>query len=42
MERRTTPVCFTKEQYKVIEEYAKRNGMLNAGQALERILDNRH
>lgn len=39
MERqRSIPVCFTERQYKMIEEYAKRNGMLNAGQALERIL----
>lgn len=32
------PVCFTSEQYKMIEEYAKRNGMLNASQALEDLL----
>ena len=33
------PVCFTEKQYKMIEEFAKRNGMLNAGQALEKILN---
>jgi len=38
MERRSMPVCFTEKQYKMIEEYAKRNGMLNASQALEKIL----
>lgn len=32
------PVCFTEKQYKTIEEYAKRNGMLNASQALEKLL----
>ncbi len=33
------PVCFTKKQYKMIEEFAKRNGMLNPSQALEEILN---
>ncbi len=32
------PVCFTKEQHKMIEEFAKRKGMLNTSQALEKIL----
>ena len=32
------PVCFTTEQYKMIEEYAKEHGMLNASQALEKLL----
>ncbi len=32
------PVCFTEKQYKVIEEFAKRNGMLNASRALEKML----
>ena len=35
------PVCFTEKQYKMIEEFAKRNGMLNASQALEKILKNK-
>lgn len=39
MEKRSIPVCFTEKQYKMIEEFAKRNGMLNAGQALEKMLD---
>lgn len=34
------PVCFTKKQYKMIEEFTKKNGMLNASQALEKILNN--
>ena len=38
MKRRSIPVCFTEKQYKVIEEFAKKNGMLNASQALEKIL----
>ena len=32
------PVCFTNDQYKMIEEYAKQKGMLNTSQALEKIL----
>ena len=32
------PVCFTEKQYKEIEEIAKKNGMLNASQAIEKIL----
>jgi len=39
MEKRSMPICFTKEQYKMIEEFAKKNGMLNASQALEKVLD---
>jgi hypothetical protein len=38
MERRSIPVCFTEKQYKMIEEFAKKNGMFNASQALEKIL----
>jgi len=32
------PVCFTSEQYKMIQNYAQKNGMLNVSQALEDIL----
>lgn len=39
MEKRSMPVCFTQKQYEMIESYAKRNGMLNASQALEKILN---
>jgi len=38
MEKRSMPVCFTEKQHKMIEEFAKKNGMLNTSQALERIL----
>ena len=33
--KRTMPVCFTPDQLKVVEEYAKKRGMLNASQAIE-------
>jgi len=39
MEKRSMPVCFTEEQYKKIEKIAKKNGMLNASQAIEKLLD---
>ena len=38
MEKRTMPVCFTPEQYEFIKRYAQKHGMLNAGQALERLI----
>ncbi len=38
MESRSIPLCFTDKHYKMIEEFAKRNGLLNASQALEKIL----
>ena len=41
MPERTMPVCFTAEQYRMIEEYAKSRGMLNVGQALESLLKSR-
>jgi hypothetical protein len=34
---RTMPVCFTPEQLKTLEEYAKKNGMLSASQAIEEL-----
>ncbi len=39
MVKRAMPVCFTKEQYKIIEELAKKKGMVNTSQALEDILN---
>ena len=39
MKTRPMPVCFSEKQYKMIEEFAKKNGMLNASQALEKILN---
>lgn len=41
MVRRSMPVCFSTEQYKAIEAFAKRQGMLNVSQALEHLLEKR-
>ena len=38
MKKRSMPVCFTEKQFKKIEELAKKNGMLNASQVIEKIL----
>jgi hypothetical protein len=37
-EKRTMPICFTLDQLKLIEEYAKRRGMLNVSQAIEDLI----
>jgi len=39
MEKHSMPVCFTEKQYKMIQEYAKSHGMLNANQVLEDLLE---
>jgi hypothetical protein len=39
MKKRSMPICFTNEEYKKIEEFAKKHGMLNASQAVEKLLD---
>ncbi len=39
MDKRSMPICFTTEQYRIIEEFAREHGMLNASQAIEKILD---
>jgi len=39
MAKKTMPICFDIEQYKKIESYAKKRGMLNASQAVEKIID---
>ena len=39
MTKRTMPICCDLEQYKFIEKYAKKRGMINASQAVEKILD---
>jgi len=39
MEKRTMPICFTSEQFKKIEKFAKKNRMVNASQAVEKLLD---
>ncbi len=36
---KTMPICFSPEQLKFIEKYAKSKGMLNASQAIEDILN---
>lgn len=38
MKNRSMPICFTTEQYKKLEEFAKANGMLNASQVVEKLL----
>ena len=38
--KRTMPVCFTPEQLKAVEEYAKKKGMLSASQAVEELAGN--
>ena len=37
-EKRTMPICFTSDQLKRIEEYAKRRGMLSVSQAIEDLI----
>ena len=39
MEKRSMPICFTADQYKKVEEIAKRKGMLNASQLIEQVLE---
>ena len=39
MTKRTMPICCDTEQYKRIEKYAKKRGMINASQAVEKILE---
>ena len=39
MTKRTMPICCRPEQYKMIELYAKKHGMINASQAVEKILE---
>ena len=38
MTKRTMPICCNLEQYKLIEKYAKKHGMINVDQAVEKIL----
>lgn len=35
--KRTMPICFTPDQLRIVEDYAKRKGMLNASQAIEEL-----
>ncbi len=36
-DKRTMPVCFMPDQLKMVEEYAKKKGMVNASQAIEEL-----
>ncbi len=38
-ENRSMPICFTPDQIKALEEYAKKKGMLNCNQAIEDIVE---
>jgi len=38
MTKRTMPICCNLEQYELIEKYAKKHSMINADQAVEKIL----
>jgi hypothetical protein len=38
IEEKSIPVCFSSEELKVIEGYAKRKGMLDHVQAIEHII----
>ena len=40
MQKRTMPICFSSKQYQSIVEYAKKNGIVNASQAIEKLLNN--
>jgi hypothetical protein len=40
MKERTMPVCFSPEQLKLVEEYARKKGMLNTSQAIEELAGN--
>ena len=39
MQERSMPICFTADQYKMIEEIAKRRGMLDTSQLIEQVLN---
>ena len=39
MTKRTMPICCDTELYKRIEKYAKKRGMINASQAIEKIIE---
>jgi hypothetical protein len=40
MQKRTMPICFSSKQYQYIVEYARKNGMVNTSQAIEKLLSN--
>ena len=36
--KRSIPVCFKPEQLKILEDYAKKEGLLNYSQAVEKLI----
>lgn len=36
--KRSMPICFSTEQIKILEDYAKKRGMTNTSQAVESII----
>ena len=40
-DKKTMPICFTPDQLKLIESYAKKKGMFNPSQAIEYIIERR-
>lgn len=40
--KRTIPICFGPGNLKILEEYAKKNGMLDWSQAVEYLARNMH
>jgi hypothetical protein len=36
--KRTMPICFTPDQLKLLEKYAREKGILNFSQAVEQII----
>jgi hypothetical protein len=36
--QRTIPICFSSDTLKILEEYAKTNGLLDYSQALEHLI----
>ena len=38
MQKRTMPICFDISEYEEIVKYAKKHGMVNTSQAIEKIL----
>ncbi len=40
MDKKTMPVCFTKDQLLVLERCAKERGMLNVQQLIDQLINN--
>jgi hypothetical protein len=38
--KRTMPVCLSSKEFRLLEKYSKKKGMLNCGQALEDLARN--